>query len=262
MAELLNPKGFVILPRIRIENTKDKMIYILLFEKANFTDSENCNRGELITSKSKLEEETGWKYGAIRGSMDRLEKMGLILQNTLPAKKGTKVTITNYSYYQDLNNYKSKDKLLIYEDNNECYKDKDKQKNNETEAKIPIIPMLGEDQQQVSHKPNNKVFDNPINNLECNTITEYFNKIIEQHISNKKERTLANFLKATSISDFTLKDNNDVEIFIDFVINFNTSIASVNHSLLMEYLKCIRENNPSNNVKISKVLSLLIFFEN
>ncbi|WP_157930354.1 DnaD domain-containing protein [Mycobacteroides abscessus] len=108
MSEKQNTKasGFAILPRLDFENTKDEMIYYRLVMKANFKPSENCERGQLITSYSHLSEETGWSYDVIRGCFKRLSLMGLVNWTILKGKRGLLITIMGYEKMQNLTTYK------------------------------------------------------------------------------------------------------------------------------------------------------------
>lgn len=110
MSEKQNTKatGFAILPRLDFENPKDEMIYYRLVMKANFKPSDNCERGQLITSYSHLSEETGWSYDIIRGCFKRLKMMGLIIWTILKGKRGLLITIQGYEKMQNLATYKER----------------------------------------------------------------------------------------------------------------------------------------------------------
>lgn len=100
--------GFAILPRLDFENPKDEMIYYRLVMKANFKPSDNCERGQLITSYSHLSEETGWSYDIIRGCFKRLKLLGLIVWTIIKGKRGLLITIMGYEKMQNLATYKER----------------------------------------------------------------------------------------------------------------------------------------------------------
>ena len=104
-------KGFVIQPRLTFKNRRDKMIYHLLVEEANYRESDKCKQGQTIISITSLEEDTGWSRGQIRGSLNRLKEAGYISTETMPRNRGLLITITNYSEFQSLETYKNNQQI-------------------------------------------------------------------------------------------------------------------------------------------------------
>lgn len=104
-------KGFVIQPRLTFKNRRDKMIYQLLVEEANYRESDKCKQGQTIISITSLEEDTGWSRGQIRGSLNRLKEAGYISTETMPRNRGLLITITNYSEFQSLETYKNNQQI-------------------------------------------------------------------------------------------------------------------------------------------------------
>ena len=82
-------------------NTKTLFLHLLL--KANWEDKEWHNilvkRGQLITGRKKLSEETGLSERQIRTSLDKLISTNEITKSI--TNKYTIITINNYSKYQD-----------------------------------------------------------------------------------------------------------------------------------------------------------------
>lgn len=76
-----------------------------LLESANFIDSNDCYRGQCITSISNLSKEIGWSYGIIRGILTRLEDSGFIVTETRKQKRGITVTISEYDRIQSVVSY-------------------------------------------------------------------------------------------------------------------------------------------------------------
>ncbi|MGF9822645.1 hypothetical protein ABE430_09000 [Brevibacillus agri] len=100
--------GFFVLPRLTFRSKRDKLLFFDLVEQANFKDSAQCLRGQLITSASGIAEATGWTRDQVRYSLATLVKDGLILveQNGPCRKQGLKITILNYESMQNLHTYK------------------------------------------------------------------------------------------------------------------------------------------------------------
>ncbi|MGG1531417.1 hypothetical protein [Brevibacillus agri] len=100
--------GYFVLPRLTDLATRDKMLFGLLVEWANYRDTPECKRGQLITSALTLAKETGWTEKQIRVSIGHLRTHGYITVDTNKNKKsGMKITIENYGDLQDLSTYKT-----------------------------------------------------------------------------------------------------------------------------------------------------------
>jgi len=85
------------------QDTNTFMLFIHLLFKANYKDSrfqgKPVKRGQLITGRITLSEETGISQQSIRTCLSRLVKSGEI--TTQPTNRFTLVTIVNYNNYQD-----------------------------------------------------------------------------------------------------------------------------------------------------------------
>lgn len=102
------PNGFYVIARQMFHQTRDKLLFTHLVEQANYKDSANCRRGQLITSAKKLSKETEWSEDKIRVSLDRLEASEMISRQTFTdRKKGTVITIIGYDEMQSLKSYKN-----------------------------------------------------------------------------------------------------------------------------------------------------------
>ncbi|MFP3471108.1 hypothetical protein R0J90_13785, partial [Micrococcus sp. SIMBA_144] len=108
----------------------------------------------LLASKQKLEKETGWTYAIVRSSLERLEKAELIECITLKGKSGTKIKIIDYSYYQDLRNYKENSHLLRYVDINENIDPSKNRFNNDNYLENPSVPNSEGQVLRSNNKPN------------------------------------------------------------------------------------------------------------
>lgn len=77
-----------------------------LLEIANFTESDECSRGECVTSITRLSKDTGWAYGVVRGILNRLEEENLISISTRKQKRGIVVKVCEYDQLQSIGTYK------------------------------------------------------------------------------------------------------------------------------------------------------------
>ncbi|OIJ11345.1 hypothetical protein BKP37_15830 [Anaerobacillus alkalilacustris] len=257
MEKTLTPKGFLILPRYEIPNVMDKMIFTLLLEKANFIDSAQCIRGELIISTEKFAKETGWTYAQVRGALTRLSKLDLITKIAMPRKKGLRITICNYSYYQDLRNYKINASILNNQENNDEGDTENMEENKhqvfDTSMKsIVTRPMNNDENKQVTISKVNKK-----DNEKHNTITKYLNEIIVHHLKDKKEKILSDFLELALSSDFIIQNDEQTSTFAEYIKQFNSPVAQLEQNKLNKYLNCIRKSRSSEKINLSKIL---IFF--
>lgn len=104
---LIKAAGFVILPRLDFEYTKDELMYQWLVTHASFRDETECARGQLIVTYTKLHAEFEWTYDNIRGIFKRLEALRLIECWNIKGKRGFLVTIRGYERMQNLGSYRS-----------------------------------------------------------------------------------------------------------------------------------------------------------
>ncbi len=111
MSDRYGTAGYFVLPRLTDLPTRDKMLFGLLVEQANYRDAAACKRGQLITSALKLAKETGWTEKQIRVSIGHLRDRGYITVDTSKNRKsGMKITIEDYDNLQDLTTYKRPEK--------------------------------------------------------------------------------------------------------------------------------------------------------
>ncbi|MCM3718101.1 hypothetical protein [Fictibacillus phosphorivorans] len=263
MFTVQNVKGFYIVPRIKIERPRDKMLYLFLCEKANFIDSELCSRGELITSKIKLEQETGWSYSKIRGSIKRLEDLGLIKTETLPMKSGTKILIVDYSLFQDLTNYKNMTSILRYEEIQADNKPNTHESSNQIVPKKQEISREEEGKGSITSKPNNYQNSNEKLKQSSDTITKAFNKIFKQNEFNIKENKGFSCLsKVFRNSELFLQSYEDTAQFVENVVSNDFPFTTINQEIFMDYLESIRLARNSEKVSVVTVVNFLAEIEN
>ncbi|MFE4525329.1 hypothetical protein ACFRCQ_25020 [Cytobacillus firmus] len=262
MFTVQNVKGFYIVPRIKIERPRDKMLYLFLCEKANFIDSEQCSRGELITSKIKLEQETGWSYSKIRGSIKRLEDLGLIKTETLPMKSGTKILIVDYSLFQDLTNFNNMTSILRYEETQADNKPNTHESSNQIVPKKLEISREEEGKGSITSKPDNYQNSNEKLKQSSNTITKAFNKIYKQNEYNIKEnRGFSCLSKVFKNSELYLQSYEDTAQFVENVVSNNFPFTTINQEIFMDYLESIRLARNSEKVSVVTVVSFLAEIE-
>ncbi len=111
MSDRYGTAGYFVLPRLTDLPTRDKMLFGLLVEQANYRDAAECKRGQLITSALKLAKDTGWTEKQIRVSIGHLRDRGYITVDTSKNRKsGMKISIEDYDDLQDLSTYKRPEK--------------------------------------------------------------------------------------------------------------------------------------------------------
>ncbi|WP_188453340.1 hypothetical protein [Virgibacillus oceani] len=256
--ETIVAKGFLIIPRLKIENPRDKMLFLFLFERANFADDKLCKRGELITSKKQLEELTGWTYGIIRGAISRLEGHGLIVAETLSQKRGTKIRINNYSFFQDLTNYKTDSSFLRYEDSKQDNKQYQHPNNKQSNAENPELQGNTDPYEVTDNKEDTKKDNKRANKEKCNTITEFLNSISEQNVYNKKENCLfLELVEKYSIGHLLFYNKDEIANFVDFAADINSLILNIDRLILMDYLNIVRLARSSKKVSLRVIAKFL-----
>ena len=230
--------GFVIQPRLDFDNLRDKMLYQHFMESANYSESEHCNIGELITSITSLKNNTGWGYGVIRGILRRLEDQGLIKVQTRSQKRGIKITIIDYARLQSLKNYekinKENDKPLTKHEQT-----KNKEKNKEKNPKRPSTSPV----KACHKKTNNKENDKPLTNKKQTTNKENRNTItafITSLNSINSNITLKDYLASSNAKSMNLSSDDDVKTFVDFALRTNALPSGVSSKVLTAYIDCIR----------------------
>lgn len=80
-----------------------------LLEIANFAESNECTRGECVTSITQLSKDTGWAYGVVRGILNRLEEENLISISTRKQKRGIVVKVCEYDQLQSIGSYRKEE---------------------------------------------------------------------------------------------------------------------------------------------------------
>lgn len=219
MESSIQTSGFVIQPRLQFDNLKDKMLYQHFIDAANYIESSDCRIGQLITSVSSIEKETGWSYGTVRGILGRLEDAGLITVATRSQKRGITVTIVDYSRFQTLKNYEKINK----EDNNPVTKRKqsnNKEDNKEDDSTKPVVPT----DERGSEMPDNKENHNPVTNQEQSNNKENRNAItafITSLNSINSNITLKQYVDQANVKNINLSSAEDIETFVDFALRTN-----------------------------------------
>lgn len=112
--------GYILQPRKIDESEVSKCpphvreIWLYLLRKAFYKDGNKLKRGQLLTSYSQIINDLSWKIGYrterykkhhCGTAMKLLTKLGMIA--TTKTTRGMIVTILNYDYYQDPNNYET-----------------------------------------------------------------------------------------------------------------------------------------------------------
>ncbi|MGG3642007.1 hypothetical protein ABES38_11615 [Bacillus gobiensis] len=219
----IQASGFVIQPRLKFKNLKDKMLFQHLLDAANYQASNNCDRGQLILSILKLSEETGWERGRIRGSIGRLIESGLIQSEHLKQNKGTLITICDYEKYQDLGSYKEK---INQQDNQPENQPKNQRGNSEIPCGTRSEGTLKNDENQQD--------DQPENQRKNQTITAFINSIININ------KTLKEYIVDAPVKNKNLSSIEDIKTFVDFASQTNALPQGMNVKILVSYFDCIR----------------------
>lgn len=219
----IQASGFVIQPRLKFKNLKDKMLFHHLLDAANYQASNNCDRGQLILSILKLSEETGWERGTIRGSIGRLIESGLIQSEHLKQNKGTLITICDYEKYQDLGSYKKE----INQPENQQDNQPENQRGN---SDIPC----GTRSEGTLENDENQRHDQPENQRKNQTITAFINSIININ------KTLKEYIVDAPVKNKNLSSIEDIKTFVDFASQTNALPQGINLKILVSYFDCIR----------------------
>ncbi|EIJ79160.1 putative prophage LambdaCh01, replication protein O [Bacillus methanolicus PB1] len=231
MEKQIQASGFVIQPRLQFKNIKDKMLYQLFLDLANFKDDNLCKRGQLITSSLKLSDETGWSRGEIRGSIKRLEDDGYIKSEPFKKNKGLIITIIGYDDFQKLGNYNPKNNQL---DSQQDSQHENQPDNQQTESSNPCdskeeCTLKEEINQQDSQQDNQQ--KNQLNN---HTITAYINSI------NNINKTLKEYIVEAPVKNKNLSSTEEIETFVDFALRTNALPSGTSRKILIAYFDCIR----------------------
>lgn len=214
--------GFFVLPRLTFRSKRDKLLFFDLVEQANFKDSAQCSRGQLITSASGIADAAGWTRDQVRYSLATLVKDGLILieQNGQCRKQGLKITILNYESMQNLHTYKR--------ENGSNFPQSVPQYSpqsipNEEGGKNVDIPR-GEGDMESGDSPMN-----PQQNPQCNPHTRTAS--INNNVEHKEP-----------LKDFPeqLRSKEDIEIFVDSQMLINSIGTGLPRKLFVEYFNTIR----------------------
>lgn len=111
--------GYILMPRhtpddIRHAAPCTREVCFYLIRKANFADSKDLKRGQLIRSYGEIQEDLAWKWGngqgtyslnQIRGAFATLKKIGVI--RTKKRIRSILITVCNYDLYQNPKSYGS-----------------------------------------------------------------------------------------------------------------------------------------------------------
>jgi len=231
MENKIQASGFVIQPRLQFKNIKDKMLYQLFLDLANFKDDNLCKRGQLVTSSLKLSDETGWSRGEIRGSIKRLEDDGYIKSEPFKKNKGLIITIIGYDDFQKLGNYNSKINQLYNQQDNQHDSQQD---NQQTESSNPCDSKEERTLKEEINQHDSQHDNQQNNQLNNHTITTYINSI------NNINKTLKEYIVEAPVKNKNLSSTQDIEIFVDFALRTNSLPHGVNKKILVSYFDCIR----------------------
>lgn len=255
MENNIQTSGFVIQPRLQFESLKDKMLYQHFIDEANYVDAGDCKIGQLITSLSSIEKETGWSYGVVRGIIGRLVDAGLITVQTRSQKRGITVTIVGYSRFQSLKNYEKINK----ENNNPKTKGEqreNKEDNKEDDSAKSVVPT----DERGSEMPTNKENNNPITKEEQTDNKEIHNAItafITSLNSINSNVTLKEYLASAKVKSMNLTSTDDIEIFVDFALRTNSFPEGTSRKILITYFDSIRLTRSTCNISANLLANLI-----
>lgn len=226
----ISTSGFMVQPRLQFRNNKDKMLYRFLFDEANYVPTESCEIGQHITSVTSLQEDTGWSYGVVRGILKRLEDDGYITVETRSQKRGIKVTITDYTYFQNLENYKKANK-----ENNKPLTKRKQTINKEEKPENPCESKVKPLTENVINKEETK--EEQTDNKEIhNAITAFITSINNNNIN----KTLKEYISDAPVKNKNLSTADEIETFVDFALRTNSLPTGVSKKILISYFDCIR----------------------
>jgi len=229
------PNGFVIQPRLHFDKIQDKITYLYFMDQANFSASEQCDRGQLIISVYKLAEEIGWSEKVLRGAIKRLEKKGLISCRRLPRKRGTLVTVQEYSELQKLDHYSKKGEQKGEEKGEEKGERKGEQGESEIPSRSKVKPLEenGKGEQKGEEKGEEK------GERKGDTITAFITSLN----SINSNRTLKEYLddaKADEVKNMNLENEQDIQTFVEFAMQINVLPPGTSAKILRTYINTIR----------------------
>jgi hypothetical protein len=227
MENEIQASGFVIQPRLQFRNRRDKMIYQLIMEEANYITSDRCEVGQTIVVLTKLSKELGWTRDLVKGSLDRLQKDGYINLKTQHQKKGILVTICNYRELQSLKHYKAIEEAKNpHENPQEVPQEKphEDDSSNAWESKGESMTQNG-----IPHEnPQGDPHEIP------HTITAFINSI------NNINKTLKEYIVDAPVKNKNLSSTEEIKTFVDFASQTNALPQGMNLKILVSYFDCIR----------------------
>ncbi|MGG3890073.1 hypothetical protein [Metabacillus fastidiosus] len=224
----IQASGFVIQPRLQFKNIKDKMIYQLLLEEANYAASSRCDIGQTIITLTNLAKEIGWSRDIVKGSLERLEAANYIETKTLPQKRGIQVTIHQYKELQNLTFYQ-KERKNPQENPQEVPHEESHENPQENESCIPCESK--EEDRLENQNPQENPHEIP------HTITAFITSVNNNININK---TLKEYLASANVKNMNLSSTDEIEIFVDFATQLNVLPANVSKKILISYFDCIR----------------------
>lgn len=242
----IQASGFVIQPRLKFQNLRDKMIYQFLIEDVNYIPSERCKTGQTIITLSDLSKEIGWSRDIIRGCLDRLEKLNYITAKTLPQKRGMLITVRHYKDFQSLATYKDRDKkeAKIPQENPQ---EEPQENPHEDETQTPC----GSKEEDMSKNTNPQEKSQEKSHENPHTITAFINSI------NNINKTLKEYITEAPVKNKNLTTTEDTEIFVDFASRTNAIPSGVNHKLLVSYFDCIRLTRQTCTISASILVNFI-----
>jgi len=112
------PGGYILIARKLFENGLStcpllyRIMWLWLLQEANYKDTKNLKRGQLLTTIEKIRDAMSYKIGfrivrpsvkQVRLALQYFKSESMIL--TQKTSKGTLITIVKYAFYQDYKNY-------------------------------------------------------------------------------------------------------------------------------------------------------------
>ena len=247
-------KGFITLYRKMTEwewydDLPTFRLFICLLFLVNWEDKkwhgQTIKRGQIITSISHLSDESGLTVKQVRRALDNLQSTEEVIVE--PTNKYTKVTVQNYSKYQD----KGKQKT-VYKADKQC----DTEETNNEQGKQRANKGQTKGKQRATTKPLEQL--KPLNNNIYSQLQNSYNDICTSlskciAITDKRKQMIDARLKDYTVEDFE-------KVFklaqaSDFLSGRNGKWNSCNFDWLIRpnnFVKVIEGTYNKNNKKIEK----------
>lgn len=257
MENNIQASGFVIQPRLHFKNIRDKLIYQMLVEEANYVVSKRCGIGQTIIVLTTISKETGWTRDMIKGSLDRLAGAEYIQLETLPQKRGILVTVSNYKDFQNLTFYQKdkdkKDSKKPQENPHEIPQENTQENPHEGKSETPC----GSKEEVMPEKPNPQ--ENPHDNPQerSHEIPHTITAFITSLNSINSNITLKEYLASAKVKSMNLTSTDDIEIFVDFALRTNAFPEGTSRKILITYFDSIRLTRSTCNISANLLANLI-----